>query len=226
MHRFIWDLRYSGEPEGTPAAAARSARRPASPKPGETDESNETRPRFPSGPAAAPGTYTLQMTIGGALTRQPLTIVEDPRIVASGVTDADLHALFEHNMRMLKLVHDTNLDVARATAALARLKKHPDPAKEQAVKAIADRLITSKVRYSQPALQTHVTYLYSETNGSDQKVGRDAIERYQELRRQIDQVTTDLDRVLGSPTLSELRAYRHAGYAGQASVDDSDNDDN
>jgi len=222
MHRFIWDLRYSGEPEGLPAATERHA---TSPKPGEKDQSGEPRRRFPVGPVAPPGTYRIEMTIGGVTAQQPLTIVEDPRVLASGVTDADLQAQFEHNMRVLKLVNDTNLDVARVTAALAALKDHPDPAKEKALNAIADRLITPKIRYSQPALQTHVTYLYSETNQADQKVGRDAIERYRQLRQEVDAITADLNRLLGPATAAELRAYGQTS-AMQNADDDSDEDEN
>ena len=35
------------------------------------------------------------------------------------------------------------------------------------------------------------------TTGADQKIGRDAIERYQELKKQFDALKTDLDRLLG-----------------------------
>ena len=206
MHRFIWDLRYSGAP-AVPAPAPTSRLRPRSPKPGEKDAAEDTRPRLPTGPVAPPGTYTVEMKIGSATSRQPLTIAEDPRITASGVTDADLEELFAHNMRVLQLVNDTNFDVVRVTSAMARLKQHPDPAREKALKAIADRLITPKVRYSQPGLQTHVTYLYDETNGSDQKVGTDAVARYRQLRAQIGAITAELDRVLGPAKPGAIQAY-------------------
>jgi photosystem II stability/assembly factor-like uncharacterized protein len=202
MHRFIWDLRYSGEPNGAPTAG-----------------------RSPAGPVAPPGAYAVQMQIGPVSALQPLTIVEDPRVLASGVSQADLEGLFEHNLRVLKLVNDTNLDVARVNRAVAELKKHPDAQKEQALRPIADRLITSKVRYSQPALQTHVTYLYSETNGTDQKVGRDAIERGQELRAQIDRVTADLNQVLGPMTAAEARDLERTAKQPPAAQDSSEEDD-
>ena len=219
MHRFIWDLRYSGESDGEPAA---NERRSANAKPSPAEESGEPRTRFPAGPVAAPGTYSLEMNIGGVSARQPLTIVEDPRVLASGVTDSDLKAQFQHNLRVLKLVNDTNLDVARVTAAL---KTHPAPEKEKALKQIADKLITPKVRYSQPGLQTHVTYLYSETNDTDQKVGRDAVERYQQLRAAIDSITAELSRLLGPITTAELRELRRAGIAQNADDDDNEEDD-
>ena len=47
-----------------------------------------------------------------------------------------------------------------------------------------------------PELQTHITYLYQMTNMSDQKLGRDAVERYTEPRRELDQRKTEADKVL------------------------------
>lgn len=222
MHRFIWDFRYTGAPAAPlPPRPTRSS----SPKPGESGKPGGSLPRIPVGPVAPPGTYTVQMTIGRDTASQPLTIVEDPRIVASGVTDADLQGEFAHNMRVLKLVNDTNIDVIRVNAAMAALKRHPDPAKQKALQAIADRLITPKIRYSQPGLQTHVTYLYSETNFSDQKVGPDAIARYQQLRPQIDEITSELDRLLGPANPDEVRAYLSAepsAWGGDGGDDDDE----
>ena len=164
MHRFQWDLRYAFA--STPTAGAAPAGRGG------------------AGPVAAPGTYTLVLTAGPASLKQPLMVQEDPRVTKDGVTTADLQFQLEHNLRVLTLVHDTNSLVARLTAAQTAAKS--DPAKTAALQPIADKLLTPKIRYSQPGLQTHVTYLYSETNATDQKVGQDAIDRYTELRQQID----------------------------------------
>lgn len=226
MHRFIWDLRYAGEPSGISPVSAPRQRRPVGPKPGEKDESRENLPRVPVGPVAPPGAYTLEMKLGDTSTTQPLTIVEDPRIVASGVTNADLQELFEHNLRVLALVNETNIDVVRVTSVLARLKTHPDAKKEKALNSIARRLITPKIRYSQPALQTHVTYLYSETNSSDQRVGADGRERYQQLRAAIDGITREVNQVLGPPKPSDLRDYyaRVGSKAGSGSNEDEEDD--
>ena len=53
MHRFILDVRYSGEPD-VPRAGAAKAARPGSPKPGERMKPARTRPRFPAGPVRRP----------------------------------------------------------------------------------------------------------------------------------------------------------------------------
>ena len=67
-----------------------------------------------------------------------------------------------------------------------------------AAHALASHLITPSIRYSQPELQTHITYLYSETTATDQKIGRDTIERYEALRKELDARIAELNRILGS----------------------------
>jgi hypothetical protein len=51
---------------------------------------------------------------------------------------------------------------------------------------VAAHLITPSIRYSKPELQTHITYLYSLTTATDQRIGRDAIDRYTVLRKELD----------------------------------------
>jgi hypothetical protein len=62
---------------------------------------------------------------------------------------------------------------------------------------LASHLITPAIRYSKPELQTHITYLYSLTTATDQKIGRDAIERYGTLRKEMDQRMAELNKILG-----------------------------
>jgi hypothetical protein len=46
-------------------------------------------------------------------------------------------------------------------------------------------------------LQAHITYLASMTANTDQKVGRDAFQRYAVLRQELDAIRAELDRLLG-----------------------------
>jgi hypothetical protein len=59
------------------------------------------------------------------------------------------------------------------------------------------KLVTPPIRYSQPALQAHISYLYGLTTRADQRIGRDAVERYRVLRRELDARLAELDAVLG-----------------------------
>jgi len=169
VHRFTWDLRYPG-----PWQSA-------------------ARPEGPNGPEAVPGKYSVRLKIGTWSETRPLTIVEDPRIAKDGVTTADLKEQLDHNLKVRELVSDCNKLVARLRTAQATVK---DPAKLASLKDLSADLITPAIRYSKPELQTHITYLYTVTNSTDQKIGRDVIERYQTLRKALDQRIEQLDKIL------------------------------
>jgi len=49
-------------------------------------------------------------------------------------------------------------------------------------------------------LQAHITYLASMTANVDQKIGRDAIERYNVLKKEFDALRAEVDKVLGPAT--------------------------
>ena len=170
LHRFTWDLRYPG-----PWMSA-------------------ARPEGPNGPTAVPGKYSVRLTAENFTFTQAFNVVEDPRVTNTGVTLADLTTQFEHNLRVLALVNDVNHAVARIRDAQVRLKNDPD--KLAKLNELASHLITPSVRYSKPALQTHITYLYSLTTATDQRIGQDAAERYATLRKELDQRLSELNSLL------------------------------
>jgi photosystem II stability/assembly factor-like uncharacterized protein len=183
-NRFIWDLTYPA-PLGEKSGGFRPAR----------------------GPVAVPGTYSVRLSVeavpgAAAWTQtQALVLKADPRSAVNGVTLADMQQQFEHNMRVRDLVSDVNLAVKRLKAAQAKLKdatSAADKAKLRELDAIAAKLETPPVRYSEPQLQGNITYLYGMTNDADQKVGHDAIERYQTLRAALDVQLAALKKVLGT----------------------------
>jgi hypothetical protein len=171
MHRFTWDLRYPG-----PWQSA-------------------ARPEGPNGPTAVPGKYSVRLTVGSLTSAQPLTVIEDPRVAKDGVTTAELREQFEHNLRVRDLVSDVNHTVANLRAAQRQEQNSPDTLTK--LNELASHLITPAVRYSKPELQTHITYLYSFTTATDQKIGRDAIDRYSALRKELDQRMAELNKILG-----------------------------
>ncbi len=174
LHRFTWDLRYPG-----PFMSA-------------------ARPEGPNGPMAVPGRYSVRLTSENWTFTKPFTVVEDPRVAATGVTLEDLRAQFEHNLRVLALVSDVNRAVARLRAAQASLRANPADADKLArLNQLAAQMITAPIRYSKPGLQTHITYLYSLTTATDQRIGQDAIERYAELRTELDRRLAELNAILG-----------------------------
>jgi photosystem II stability/assembly factor-like uncharacterized protein len=172
MHRFTWDLRYPG-----PWQSA-------------------SRPEGPNGPEAAPGDFSVRLTVGEVSATQRLHITEDPRITADGVTTADLQEQFEHNIKVRDLVSDVNKTVTKLRAAQIQFKNNDSILPR--LNELSSHLVTPIIRYSKPELQTHITYLYSLTNAADQKIGLDAVERLKELRKELDQRMAELNKILGN----------------------------
>jgi photosystem II stability/assembly factor-like uncharacterized protein len=156
--------------------------------------------RHQAGIAAPPGAYQARLKVGSIVQTQPFSVLIDPNVAADGVTAADLTEQFEHNMRMRQLVTDVNQLVARVRDAESKLRSATgaDAEKVKQVEAIASKLLTEPVRYGKPGLQAHITYLAGMTTSADQKIGRDAVERYDVLKKQLDAIRADVDRLLGS----------------------------
>jgi hypothetical protein len=173
-HRFTWDLRYPG-----PWMSA-------------------NRTEGPNGPMAVPGKYAVRLTAGSWTQTQALTVVEDPRITKSGVTQSDLQEQFDHNVKVRDMVTEVNQTVTRVRTEMQALAGKPANADTlNKLKDLAASLTTPPIRYSKPGLQTHITYLYSLTSAADQKIGKDAVERYHALRQELDARIAELNRILG-----------------------------
>jgi hypothetical protein len=151
-----------------------------------------------SGLAMPPGPYQVRLTLDTMSLLQPFQLLIDPRLAAEGVTAADLKEQFDHNLRMRELVASVSQTVARVREAQTKLRGATGAEAETAkrVEAIAAKLLTEPVRYGKPGLQEHITYLARMTAGVDQKIGRDAIARYAVLKKELDVVRAELDKVL------------------------------
>lgn len=153
-----------------------------------------------NGLGAPPGQYTVVVSAGGQSQTVPLTVEIDPRLGAEGYTAADLQEQFAHNVRMRAMVAEVNALIARARAAETRLAAAGAAAADTlaAVRTVLrDQLLTQPVRYGKPGLQAHIQYLAGMATRVDQKVGRDAIERADVLRRELDAATAAINRAIG-----------------------------
>jgi hypothetical protein len=158
--------------------------------------------RNQTGVTVPPGHYQVRLKSGSTTLVQPLNVLMDPRVAADGVTLADLQEQFEHNMRVRELVNEVNQLVSRVREAQNRVRNSGGGS--TVVDAVAAKLITQPVRYGKPGLQAQITYLAGMTANVDQKIGRDAIERYEVLRKELDTMRSDVDRLLGPPVKSQL----------------------
>ena len=150
-----------------------------------------------------PGAYQARLKVADKVLTQPFNVLIDPNVAAEGITVADLKEQFEHNVRVRELLTNVTQAVARLREAQARFKnaagsdagKGAETARQ--LDAVAAKLLSEPVRYGKPGLQAHIAYLAGMTTRTDQKVGRDALERYTVLKKELDAVNAELARVLG-----------------------------
>lgn len=152
-HRFIWDMRLPGLPTAT----------------------NPEGSAF--GPLVLPGSYSVRLTVDGAAAgSQPLQIRLDPRVVADGVTQADLEA--QH--RLLTALRDTTARALALSAALSQVAAGSDARAQQAA-ALHAQLVTAGGNYPQPMLVDQLANVWRMANQADQPPGRDAVLRLDDL---------------------------------------------
>jgi hypothetical protein len=93
---------------------------------------------------------------------------------------------------MRAFVAEVNEFATRVRDAQAKAKASGDAAAIKRVEAVASKLFVEPVRYGKPGLQDHVNYLSRMTTGVDQKVGKDAIDRYAVLRKEFEALRAEL----------------------------------
>ncbi|MCR4375927.1 MAG: hypothetical protein NUW22_13870, partial [Acidobacteria bacterium] len=153
--------------------------------------------RHRNGLAVAPAQYTARVTVGGTALSENFTVLIDPRVAADGVTPADLQEQFDHGVRVAALGASVNQTLARVRTAQQQFASGAtaNPEKLKIVNSLADKINTQPVRYGKPGLQAHIQYISRLGMGVDQKVGRDAIERYGVLKAELDAIIAELDRL-------------------------------
>jgi photosystem II stability/assembly factor-like uncharacterized protein len=173
VHRFRWDMRHYGAWD------------------------KDEKKRYQGGPLAAPGKYTVRMRLGSTVSEQTFSLLKDPRL-----TDIDDSVL--KIQEQLALQTRNLLDSARRLAVQVqslrkkmetRLSGSGGKSGEDAnklgnkLKDIENQLLTESGEYMQPMLIDQVSYLGSMLGQADQKPGKDAFNRFKELKNRYD----DLD---------------------------------
>ncbi|HXV86859.1 MAG TPA: glycosyl hydrolase [Gemmatimonadales bacterium] len=150
-NRFVWDLRYP------PATVLQGAVFQGS----------------PNGPRAAPGSYRVEVTVGGQTMSQPFTIVRDPR---TSFTDAQLQDQFDFLIGVRDQLTET-MNVVRgargmrdtATARVQQVGGGAEPT--QALRALNDKLYPLEERLVQYRARAGQD-LIAQPTGIDSKLAR------------------------------------------------------
>lgn len=177
-HRFTWDMSAPGPwtPQGL---AAR-------------------------GPLVVPGEYRVRLSADGWSETRPFRLLPDPRVEADGVTAEVLDEQFELSIRTRDVLSEARRTAERLSAARRDLESAQAAGQEERIRAIRQELLEIErallsepgVTYPQPMLVAQLEYLYSMLNRADQRPGRDAYVRLDQLERELRAHIERMERVL------------------------------
>ncbi|MEW6322354.1 MAG: hypothetical protein AB1635_14840 [Acidobacteriota bacterium] len=187
MQRFTWDMRHPGPWS------------PAAPSGG------------PGGPMAAPGKYSVRLAAGGQTTTRAFELRADPRVLRDGLTQADLEAQVAFQLK----VRDAQSDARRLQQAIEQAMQKagvrpPAPAPagvrpmdlkfDHPLQRLWAQLVDMPGPYPQPMLQNQLANVARMIGQADQKIGQDAVDRYNDLLKALNALQTEFQKVSGGTT--------------------------
>jgi len=182
MQRLTWDLRFPG-----PWA-------PNAPEGG------------PGGPMVPPGKYTIKLTSGGQTTTRTLEVKSDPRIAADGVADGDI----AEQVRFQLQVRDAISDARKLQVSIEEAMKKagvkpvapalpgtsPGSAKyDHPLQALWAKVADTPGIYVQGMLVSQLNNVQRMINQADQKIGKDAFDRFADLQDELAKAQAEFAKV-------------------------------
>lgn len=169
-HRFIWDLRHAGVPGF----------------------------RGLQGPMVAPGEYRIRLSMGAFSEGRSLRVLSDPRLVKDGVTDAMIAEQTKLLLDIRDRVMETRAVLQKLTEARTRAQAEKTPAgtaRLKAIESVIAKIQTAPGAYPQPMLIDQFAAVARMLGQADQKPGRDAYERFNDLVKDLEGVKAEATRV-------------------------------
>jgi hypothetical protein len=136
-----------------------------------------------AGPLVVPGSYQVRLSAGEWSQSRPLEVRIDPRVAAEGVTQADLQEQLDLALKVRDAIAEARAIGSKLTAA--RQAQRPDSSGAKALQALIDRVVTADIVYPQPMLADQLSNVARMIGQADQKVGRDAFVRFDDLMKEL-----------------------------------------
>lgn len=193
LNRLAWDMRATGAP------------------------APESRGGGRFGPLVPPGRYEVRLTVGAETQKQALELTADPRLTLDGVTTADLQEQYALNVRIIETIQRARQLVAKIEASA---KSESNAPSQETLRALRGRLVTADGPYPQPMLIDQLQNILRMTSQADQRVGRDAFIRFEDLEKELEEIERSVSgrRIPGSKDDRGVprRPAPHAKGASQA----------
>ncbi len=158
VQRFVWDLRHLGPWDRSGVRTSRGA------------------------PMAAPGQYFVRLTVNGVASLQGFKVLPDPRLINAGVTSKDLQQQEALSLQIIELDSRSRILGATITQERASAQQKSDKVLSTFYDELYGELFTAEGRYMTPRLIDQITYLRGMLDQGDQRPGKDAYARYEELK--------------------------------------------
>ncbi len=184
MQRLNWDMRHYYE---------------------SPDAEDGGRPSRRRGPLVVPGAYQARLSVGDWSQTVQFDILMDPRVAADGVTLADMKAQEQLCLKVLDLQGEARSTQKQIDSLDKELEAQAEEGGRQARRAravrerlakIRSKMVTAEGRYPQPKLIDQIGYLLGMIDRADQKLGRDAYLRYDELGNMLQECRKEHEEAL------------------------------
>ena len=172
INRFQWNLQYPGA------------------------WSPDFRRSYQNGPMASPGTYKVQLKVGDTLLAQPFEIIIDPKSVVQGMTETIIANQLEMQLDIVELLSEVRryrVKLEKEAKSLQRKKSKAKKARLIQLNMALKQLKNDGGPYPQQMLESQVSYLLNMIRGADQKPGKDAHRRLEELKAQYKDIKSQLE---------------------------------
>ena len=164
LNRFAWDLREKGAWH------------------------KETKRRYQNGPLVLPGKYTARLTVGSQSMTQDFEVVMDPRVKADGMTKDLFEKQYDMQQKILDLLSDARQfqdKLEKECKSLETKKGEANKKRLETLQGAIKQLKNDKGAYPQQMLVAQIAYINYMVNSSDQVVGKDVLDRYDELKSEL-----------------------------------------
>lgn len=160
---------------------------------------NPNRSYLGNGPMVSTGAYKARLTIGSQVLEQDFNVRLDPR--ATLVNDADVKmqeslalAVREFQSEVAKLVKAVDDERKALNNSLNQERgSKKEQRQKEALDAVYYQLVTSPGTYMQPMLSAQTGYLNSMIGRADQQPGKDAYDRFEELKTKFQEIKKEFE---------------------------------
>ncbi len=173
LNRFSWDMRIEG-----PAASG---------------DGYSSR----SGPLIPPGTYQVRLTAGESWSQmRSFEVRIDPRVTAAGITQADLDEQYALGVKLRDAISEAIQLASKIEEIGAKAKA--DPARARQLQSLFGRIVTAPIVYPQPMLIDQLSNVARMLSQADQKPGRDAFVRFDDLMKELAAIKAEFAKLAGA----------------------------